>query len=70
MKTLTALDIAASGKIPQGLHPLLRVDSRQAWVKIVTKLIKENTVKPTSKNVKALLENWERLLINHYSALN
>jgi hypothetical protein len=70
MKTITALDIAASGKIPAGLHPLLRVNSRKAWVEIVSKMIKNDTIKPTAVNVKKLLQNWEPILITHYSALN
>jgi hypothetical protein len=70
MKTLTALDIAANGKIPEGFHPLLRVDNRKAWVKVVSKLVTDGAIKATPKNIKKLLECWETLLISHYSNLN
>ena len=70
MITLTALDAVAIKSIPEGIHPLLRVDSRKAWVKMVLELIKTDKIYATPKNIKKLSQNWEPLLITHYSTLN
>jgi hypothetical protein len=70
MKTLIALDKIASKSIPEGKHPLLKVDSRKAWVKVVMELVETGKVEPTTNNLKVLSQNWEPLLITKYSALN
>lgn len=70
MITFTAIEAIAIKSIPEGDHPLLRVNSRKAWVKIVKDTIASNKLELTTKNLKILSNNWESLLITHYSALN
>jgi hypothetical protein len=70
MKTFIALDEIAKKSIPKGEHPMLRVNSREAWVKLVIDLIATNKVELTASNIKKLSQCWEALLYNHYSALN
>jgi hypothetical protein len=70
MITFTAIEAIAIKSIPEGDHPLLRVNSRKAWVKIVKETIASNKLELTTKNLKILSNNWESLLITHYSALN
>jgi ribosomal protein L17 len=66
----SALEAIAIKSIPEGNHPLLRVNSRRAWVKMVTELLKTGKIEATTKNIKRLSEKWEPLLITHYSVLN
>ena len=70
MITFTAIEAIAIKSIPEGDHPLLRVNSRKAWVKIVKETIASNKLELTTKNLKILSNNWESLLITHYSAVN
>jgi hypothetical protein len=70
MKTYIALDEIAQKSIPKGEHPMLRVNSREAWIKLVLDLIIKDQVKPTASNIRKLSKCWETLLYNHYSALN
>jgi len=70
MKTYIALDELAKKSIPEGVHQLLRINSREAWVSIVIDLIIKDKVEPTASNIKSLLKNWESLLITKYSGLN
>jgi hypothetical protein len=70
MKVYTAIEAIAIKSIPEGNHPLLRVDSRKAWVKIVKEQITTHKLQLTTKNLKILSNNWETLLITHYSSLN
>ena len=70
MITFTALEAIAIKSIPEGNHPILRVNSRKAWVKIVKETIMSNKLELTTKNLKTLSNNWEALLITHYSTLN
>jgi hypothetical protein len=65
-----ALEAIAIKSIPEGDHPLLRVNSRKAWVKMVRELEQTGKVKITTKYLKVLSKKWEPLLITHYSALN
>ena len=44
MKTFIALDEIAKKSIPKGEHPMLRVNSREAWVKLVIDLVATNKV--------------------------
>jgi hypothetical protein len=70
MITITALEAIAIKSIPEGNHSLLGVNSRKAWVKIVKEYVTTHKLEITTKNLKTLANNWETLLITHYSALN
>ncbi len=65
-----ALTMVAEKYIPQGIHPLLRVDTRSAWIELATDLISGGHVAPSKENLYKLCKNWEALLIKKYSVLN
>ena len=65
-----ALNVIAEANIPDGIHPLLLVDQRRAWVEIVTELISKGYIEPKTRNLRTLCKNWETLLIKKYSLLN
>lgn len=64
------LEIVAKKSIPVGIHPLLRVNSRKAWIETVIELGKKEKMELSAHNVSVLAKNWELLLITKYSALN
>jgi len=64
------LDKMAESVIPEGMHEMLHVNSREAWVNLVMKLIKKKKSKLTKLEIKYLLEYWEDMLLQHYSVLN
>ena len=70
MITQDALTIIADKTIPEGTHKLLRVNSREAWVKIVSKMIEEGYVEPNPQNLRSMSKNWEFILISTLSLLN
>ena len=49
-----ALNVIAEANIPDGIHPLLLVDQRRAWVEIVTELISKGYIEPKTRNLRAL----------------
>ena len=64
------LDKMAASAIPEGTHTLLHVDSREAWVNLVSKFIESKKKKLTKLEIKYLLTHWEKMLYQHYSILN
>lgn len=64
------LDKLAEISIPEGIHEVLHVNSREAWVETVVSLHETKTVDLTPLVVKSLLRNWEILLYKKYSSLN
>lgn len=64
------LDKMAESAIPEGIHEYLHVNSREAWVNLVTKYIKNKKKKLTKSEIKYLLTYWEETLLQHYSTLN
>lgn len=64
------LDRLAESSIPEGVHEILHVNSREAWVETVMSLHKAKTIDLTPLAVKSLLRNWEILLYKKYSSLN
>jgi len=64
------LDKLAESTIPEGVHDLLRVNSREAWVEAVISMHEAKTIDLTPLVVKSLLRNWEILLFKKYSSLN
>lgn len=67
---IDALDKFAETYVPDGIHELLHVHSRTAWVETVMIILEQGNVKPTKRNIKALAESWENILIKRYSTLN
>jgi hypothetical protein len=64
------LDKLAETKIPSGNHSILHVESRSAWVETVVDLIETKKVKVSNPTLLVLINNWEQLLYQKYSALN
>lgn len=64
------LDKLAESAIPEGIHELLRVNSREAWVETVVSLHEMKSIDLNPQTVKVLLKNWETLLYKKYSSLN
>jgi hypothetical protein len=65
-----ALNQISKRVIPDGNHPLLLVNSRKYWVKIVSDLIESRKIDPSLQNLKYLSNNWESLLIKTCGSLN
>lgn len=64
------LDRIAELAIPEGIHPMLHVDSRNCWVESIEYMIEVGLVKPTKYNIAKLAENWENVLYAKFSSLN
>lgn len=67
---IDTLDKYAERYIPAGIHELLHIDSRVAWVETVADLVERGSVKASKENIKALALSWENLLFKRYSSLN
>ena len=68
--TYELLDALATRYIPQGNHPDLYVDSREAWIRLMRELIDKGYVKCKMSVLLKCVVNWETILINRYSHLN
>lgn len=64
------LDRIAELTIPEGMHPMLYVDSRKCWIESIEYMIEVGLVKPNKYNIAKLAENWERVLYAKFSSLN
>jgi phage terminase small subunit len=63
--------LADSVNIPNNTHPLLHINSRDAWIRAVLQLIDSGQISSKDKKVIAnLADNWEQLLATKYSILN
>lgn len=64
------LDRLAESNIPDGVHEMLHVNSRVAWVETVVSLYEMRSIDLKPKTLQALLKNWEVLLYKRFSTLN
>lgn len=64
------LDKLAESSIPEGVHEMLHVNSREAWVETVVSLYEMKSIDLKPKTIQALLKNWEVLLYKRFSTLN
>lgn len=69
MKT-SVLDKIADMYVPDKNHKYLHVNTRDAWVNVITNLIYDGFIYPNKTNIVVLAKNWELLLYKHYSQLN
>lgn len=68
--TYDFLDALAEQYIPKGRHKLLHIDSRQAWLTMMTNLIDGGFVNKRLTTLKKCAINWESLLAQKYSIQN
>lgn len=68
--TYDFLDGLAERYIPEGQHKLLHIDSRKAWLTMMTNLIKGGFVDKKLTTLKKCAINWEPLLAQKYSLQN
>lgn len=64
------LDKLAESAIPNGVHEMLHVNSREAWVETVVSLYEMKSIDLKPRTLRALLKNWEVLLYKRFSTLN
>ena len=64
------LDVLAEQYIPEGKHKLLHINSRQAWIKLMTNLVEGGMVVKKLSLLKNCAEKWEVLLAQKYSMQN
>lgn len=56
--------------VPSGIHPILHVDTRKAWIDAVESMIERGAFTPSRANVVKLAQNWESVLYAKFSSLN
>lgn len=64
------LDRIADMTIPEGMHPMLHVDSRKCWVESIEYMIEVGLIKPTASNIAKFADKWEQVLYAKFSSLN
>jgi len=64
------LDEVADSKIPNGIHPILHINSRDAWVQIMVELLESKAIQSKYETLWRYANNWEDLLFKKYSSLN
>ena len=65
-----ALDELSSRFIPEGKHPLLYIDSREAWKELMTDLLNRDSIPKRLSFITKCAFNWEALLFQRQSLLN
>lgn len=70
MLLIDALDKIAEACIPDGIHEILHVHSRTAWVETMMELIDQSGFKPSKEQLWYLAQSWEIILMKKYSSLN
>ena len=70
MLVYDTLDKLAETVIPEGVHEMLHVNSREAWVETMVSLYEMKSIDLKPKTIQALLKNWEVLLYKKFSSLN
>jgi hypothetical protein len=70
MLVYDTLDKLAENVIPEGVHEMLHVNSREAWVETMVSLYEMKSIDLKPKTIQALLKNWEVLLYKKFSSLN
>jgi hypothetical protein len=68
--TYQFLDVLAEQYIPEGKHKLLHIDSRKAWLTMMTNLIEGGFVGKKLTLLKKCAINWEAMLAQKYSLQN
>lgn len=64
------LDSLAERYIPEGKHRILHVDSRQAWVILMTELLETGAIRSKLSFLAKCAINWESLLVHKLSSQN
>jgi len=67
---LEALDTLAEKYIPEGVHNLLYIHSREVWKEMMVILIEKRSVPLKLSYLTKCAISWESLLINRFSSLN
>jgi hypothetical protein len=64
------LDTLAERHIPEGKHKLLHVNSREAWVDLMTELLETGAMKKKLSILTKCAASWELLLVQKLSIQN
>jgi hypothetical protein len=64
------LDVLAERYIPEGKHNLLHVNSREAWLELMTSLIELDLIKVRMPTLIKYAISWELLLTQKLSIQN
>jgi hypothetical protein len=64
------LDTLAERYIPEGKHKMLHVNSRKAWVDLMTELLESGTIKKKLSILTKCATSWELLLTQKFNILN
>lgn len=64
------LDSLAERYIPEGKHKMLHVDSREAWVNLMTELLETGAIRKRLSILTKCAASWELLLIQKLSIQN
>ncbi len=64
------LDTLAERYIPAGKHKYLHVDSREAWLDLMTDMVERDLVKTRLSTLTKCAMHWETLLVHKLSILN
>jgi hypothetical protein len=64
------LDEVADTIIPNSIHPMLHINSKDAWVQIMVELIEHKAIKSDYKTLCQYAELWEDILYKRYSTVN
>lgn len=64
------LDTLAEKHIPEGNHKMLHVNSREAWVDLMTELIESGAMRKKLSILTKCAASWELLLVQKLSIQN
>lgn len=64
------LDSLAERHIPEGKHKMLHVDSREAWVNLMTELLETGAIRRKLSILTKCAISWELLLVQKISIQN
>lgn len=67
---LEALDNLSEKYIPEGVHNLLHVNSREVWKDMMVALIEKKSLPLKLSYLTKCAISWESLLISRFSSLN
>lgn len=68
--TYEILDTLAEKHIPEGIHKILHVDSREMWIDLMIALIESKTVPMKVSIIAKCASSWEALLTQKLSIQN
>ena len=68
--TYEILDTLAERYIPEGIHKVLHVDSREMWIDLMIALIESNTIPMKVSIIAKCASSWEVLLAQKLSIQN